>query len=531
MPGFVHFWTLKYQKGQKRKPLLTFLSLSLTLSSREKIFTFLCSKFVLGQLQKSLCLDLDKNPSKMYEVRGLRSKGCPSTNSETRMTEDKQAASGLHSPLTKKISLAVKSETEKLSCYKHSDSHWFLGFLPYERNSAPIFLLYMFILRNFVIIIKSLLMRFFSKLPTSNISDLTLQLKIKGQNIDNVEIRSSFFPAEWFPQSGVQLTWPHAGTDWKDMLDEVTQCYIQIAYEISTEEKLLIVAPDIEDVKTLLSQKLPQKVLNNIIYCQCPTNDTWARDHGFITVFAENKPELLDFHFNGWGEKFPAGLDNAINKNVYDNGILRGEYVDCLDFVLEGGAIESDGRGTLLTTLDCLLHPKRNPCLSQADIEERLKRQLHCHRILWLRHGHLIGDDTDGHIDTLARFCPNNTIIYTQCSDKLDEHFEELNLMEHEIQDLRTTHDEPYTLIALPLPDPIVHNGERLPATYANFLIMNNKVLVPAYNQPHNDEMAIKRIQEAFPKHEIKGINCLPLIKQHGSLHCITMQFPANIIK
>ena len=374
-------------------------------------------------------------------------------------------------------------------------------------------------------------MGLFSKVPTPNITDLTLQLKIRERSGDNIEMASSFFPAEWFPQSGIQLTWPHAGTDWKDILEDVTKCYIKMAFEISTEEKLLIVSPDIASVSSLLSRQLPKRAVENIIYCQCPTNDTWARDHGFITVFTEGRPRLLDFRFNGWGDKFPSALDNAINQHLYHSDLLRGDYVDCLDFVLEGGSIESDGKGTLLTTSDCLLHPKRNPRMSRADIEEKLKRLLHVRRILWLEHGHLAGDDTDGHIDTLARLCPDDTIVYTQCTDKHDEHYGELQLMEQELKELRTLQDMPYRLVSLPLPDPIECDGERLPATYANFLIMNNKVLVPTYNQPHNDEAAIRSIQAVFPRHEIKGIDCRALIRQHGSLHCSTMQFPANIIK
>ncbi len=374
-------------------------------------------------------------------------------------------------------------------------------------------------------------MGIFSKIPATSINDLTLQLKIKESLVDRIERRRSFFPSEWFPQSGVQLTWPHTDTDWRDMLEEVTACYIQMAYEISTDEKLLIVCPDTAPVEELLTQKLPQKALANITFFPCPTNDTWARDHAFVTVINESSPELLDFGFNGWGNKFEAHLDNAINKHLYSSGLLNGNYNDCLDFILEGGSIESDGEGTVLTTSHCLLNKERNPRMSRADIEEKLKDLLHIQRILWLEHGHLCGDDTDGHIDTLARFCPNNTIAYTQCTDQDDEHYTDLHLMEEELRQMRTLQDTPYDLVPLPLPEPIIADGERLPATYANFLITNHKILVPTYRQSDNDETALKALQDIFPKYEVKGIDCCALIRQHGSLHCSTMQYPVSVIK
>ncbi len=373
-------------------------------------------------------------------------------------------------------------------------------------------------------------MRIYSKLPTTNITDLTLQLKIKEKTIDKTERFNRFFPSEWFPQSGMQLTWPHADTDWKDVLSEVTDCYIQLAYEISTDEKLLIVTPHVEEVRNLLIEKLPHKALDNIVYLECPTNDTWARDHGFLTIINDSQPQLLDFGFNGWGNKFEAKLDNAINKRLYESGLVKGEYLDCTDFILEGGSIESDGHGTILTTTNCLLHPQRNPQWNQADIEENLKRLFSVERVLWLRHGHLAGDDTDGHIDTLARFCPNDTIVYTQCTDVADEHYEDLKLMEEELRGLRTKHDEPYRLIALPLPSAIMDNGQRLPATYANFVITNHKILVPTYGQSDNDAVAISTLQKVFPKYEVKGIDSRVLVLQHGSLHCSTMQFPVGVV-
>lgn len=362
--------------------------------------------------------------------------------------------------------------------------------------------------------------------------NLTLELKFEEGNVVKLpKAEGPFLPAEWHPQSGVQLTWPHGNTDWKDVLPEVTACYLRMAYEIASREKLLIVTPEKERVEQLIREKLPADIFQNIIWAECPTNDTWARDHGFITCIDAQGMELLDFQFNGWGKKFAADLDNQINRTLFDRHLVKGNYQDHLDFVLEGGAIESDGEGTLLTTSHCLLAPNRNEPMTQSDIEDYLKKALHVKRVLWLDHGYLAGDDTDSHVDTLARLCPNDTIAYVQCKDSQDEHYEELKLMEAQLQGFRTLEGEPYNLIPLPMADAIYdEDGERLPATYANFLIMNDAVLMPTYNQPANDELALKQLQKAFPKHSVVGIDCRVLIRQHGSLHCCTMQYPHGVL-
>ena len=309
-------------------------------------------------------------------------------------------------------------------------------------------------------------------------------------------------PAEWEPQSGVQLTWPHAATDWAPMLDDIVAVYDEMAREIRKREQLLIVPP--------------------------PSNDTWARDHGFITMVNDKGGvRLLDFQFNGWGEKFPAEIDNTLNRRIYDEGHVQGEYVDHLDFVLEGGSIESDGRGTIFTTSCCLLAPHRNQPLTQQEIEDRLKEWLCADRIVWLNHGSLLGDDTDGHIDTLVRICPDDTLLYTGG----DDDHPDLALMEQELRDLRTLDGQPYRLLRLPLPRPIYDDGDRLPATYANFLVINGAVLVPTYAQPDLDGEAMRIIGEAFPGRDIVGIDCRPVIRQHGSLHCCTMQYPENVLR
>ena len=376
-----------------------------------------------------------------------------------------------------------------------------------------------------------------------------------------MEKKKRRLPAEWEPQSGIMLTWPHDGTDWAPMLSEITETYREIALEISKRERLLIVAPE---------GKAP-----DMLHVVCPTNDTWARDHGFITLVEDllcndsagkgvrsqmvngtsSNCKLLDFRFNGWGEKFEAGLDNAINRCLYDLGVVKGEYEDHLDFVLEGGSIESDGQGTIFTTTSCLLAPHRNQPLTKEQIEERLKEYLGAERVLWIDHGHLAGDDTDGHIDTLVRICPDDTLLYIGCDDPSDEHYDDLLFMEKQLRTFRTLDGRPYRLLKLPLPRPIhssqfiVHSSQlneaqpnnelctvncepdcRLPATYANFLIINGAVLVPTYAQPDLDAEAMRIIGEAFPDRDIIGIDCRSVIRQHGSLHCCTMQFPEGVL-
>ena len=302
-------------------------------------------------------------------------------------------------------------------------------------------------------------------------------------------------PAEWEPQSGVQLTWPHENTDWAYMLSDILQTYEKIAHEISKREPLLVVGP--------------------------PSNDTWARDHAFITLLANSNEEeqehssplLLDFCFNGWGEKFEAVLDNHLNRRIYDEGRVKGQYVDHLDFVLEGGSIESDGRGTIFTTSQCLLAPHRNQPLNKEQIEQRLKEYLHAERIMWIDYGTLTGDDTDGHIDTLVRICPNDTLLYIGCDDPNDEQYAELQLMEQQLRQFRTIDGRPYRLIKLPMPRPIYDaDGQRLPATHANFLVINGAVLCPTYNQPDIDKLALDAIKQAFPDREIVGIDCCAVL-------------------
>lgn len=337
-------------------------------------------------------------------------------------------------------------------------------------------------------------------------------------------------PPEWAEQSAVQLTWPHKDTDWRNCLTAIQSTYIEMADAITRHERLLIVAPDAREVESMIAERLTEEQMKRVTIHQCPTNDTWARDHGFITLTADDgQPTLLDFRFNGWGEKFPADLDNAINRSLHYNGIVGGTYEDLNGFVLEGGSIESDGHGTVLTTSCCLLAPHRNQPMTRPEIEAKLKDALHAERVLWIDHGHLEGDDTDGHIDTLVRTAPDDTLLYIYSDDENDVHYHDLKLMEEQLRTFRTADGKPYRLLRLPMPRPIYDGNDRLPATYANFLVINGAVIYPTYGQPDNDKEAARVIGMAFPGRELIPIDSRTVILQHGSLHCCTMQIPADV--
>lgn len=343
-------------------------------------------------------------------------------------------------------------------------------------------------------------------------------------------------PAEWEPQSGVQLTWPHCDTEWYE-LEKVLECYVEIAYNILRYEKLLIVTRDIEECKADILRISAARNLDinieDILFYESPLNDTWARDHGGISVFGDNGQKYLyDFVFNGWGQKFPSDLDNYITKNIFEQGAFSDDVmgVDMRPYVLEGGSIDSDGCGTMLTTTECLCSKNRNEYLSKEEIEDELCGAFGLERILWLDHGTIIGDDTDSHVDILARFCSPDTIAYMQCTDPDDPHYEPLAAMEKQLQEFRTLDGKPYELIPLPLPEPLYLDDYRLPASYANFLIINGAVLLPGAGSPL-DAVAAERLKTAFPDREIIVIDCRALLSGHGSLHCITMQFPEGYLR
>jgi agmatine deiminase len=335
-------------------------------------------------------------------------------------------------------------------------------------------------------------------------------------------------PAEWEPQSGVILCWPHAKSDWADMLDRVEPCVAEIATAISRFERVLMVAHDASHVRERLTAA--GAVMERVRLIEIPSNDTWARDFGPITVLKGNTPELLDFTFNGWGEKFPAELDNRVSRRLHDAGVLGNHPMRSIEMVLEGGSIDSDGKGTILTTAACLLSPNRNPQLSKDGVEAALRENLGAERILWLHHGRLAGDDTDSHIDILARFAPGDTIIHMQCDDRGDPHYEEMTAMVDELAALTAREGNPYRLVALPWPKGKRNRlGEPVAPSYANFLVIDGAVLVPVYNDDM-DSAAVAAVAGCFPGREAVAIPCSPLIEQGGSLHCMSMQLPAGVL-
>lgn len=338
---------------------------------------------------------------------------------------------------------------------------------------------------------------------------------------------SDFLPPEWAPQSAVMLTWPRADGDFSRHFDAVEDNFVRIAVAISRFEAVHI-------NYGLSPEPLRQRLISagaradRVRIWRVESDDVWARDHGPITVRRDGRWVHLDFAFNGWGGKFEAARDDALTRELAALGAWSAP-VETQDFVLEGGAIEVDGRGTLLTTERCLLAPTRNPHLDKAGIEAFLKPRLGVNRVLWLKHGDLLGDDTDGHIDTVARFCDAHTIAYQACADRRDPHFDDLAEMEQELRAFRDADGQPYRLVGLPLPQAIFdEDGDkrRLPAGYANFLIVDGAVLVPIYGVPQ-DGAALAALRPCFPDREVIGIDCRWLIRQYGSLHCVTMQIPA----
>ncbi|MCK9530696.1 MAG: agmatine deiminase family protein [Gammaproteobacteria bacterium] len=347
----------------------------------------------------------------------------------------------------------------------------------------------------------------------------------------NASRSGQILPAEWAPQSAVMLTWPHVHSDWRDILADVEPVYVAIAREIARRELLLVACHD-EFHRNHVAHRLVNAGvdLSRTRLHLAESNDTWARDHGPLTVLRNGRPVILDFRFNGWGNKYRHDKDDAITARLHGVGVFGATPREPMDLILEGGGIESDGLGTLMTTAHCQLSPERNPEYSREQLNELFARVFGTPRVLWLEHGQLAGDDTDGHIDTLARFCDAETIAYVSCENPADEHYAPLRAMEAELRSFRTADGRPYTLVPLPLPNPHYgDDGRRLPATHANFLIINDAVLVPTYHDVV-DALVLERLRGCFPGREVIGIDCSPLIRQYGSLHCITMQIPAGVV-
>ncbi|RZA18504.1 MAG: agmatine deiminase family protein [Lysobacteraceae bacterium] len=340
------------------------------------------------------------------------------------------------------------------------------------------------------------------------------------------------FPAEWEPQAAILIAWPNSDTDWADRLAEVEETYIALVAAIVRFQRVVICVAD-DDVETYAEMRLRSNRVDmaRVSFVTVPYDDTWLRDSGPISLRDGAGFRLLDFRFTGWGGKFDASDDDQLVQRLAEQRQFLASERHAIDFALEGGAIETDGEGTLLTTWQCL--HERHPEASREELTDKLAGWLRQDRVLWLDHGALEGDDTDAHIDTLARFAPGNAIVFQACDDATDSHYADLKAMADEIAALRTRDGQPYRLFPLPWARPVLDIGEngsrRLAASYANFLIINGAVLMPAYGDAA-DNAAAKVLADAFPDREIVQVPCRPLIWQNGSLHCITMQLPEGLV-
>ena len=335
------------------------------------------------------------------------------------------------------------------------------------------------------------------------------------------------FPAEWEPQSAILIAWPNAQTDWAERLGEVEDTYVALVAAITRFQAVVICAED-EDLQTYAEARLrsARVDMSRVRFVPAEYDDTWLRDSGPITLSDGDNFKLLDFRFTGWGGKYEASRDDRLVGELAGMDLFHDYFVQSINFALEGGAIETDGRGSLLTTWKCL--HERHPQASREELTTKLAGWLKQDRVLWLDHGYLEGDDTDAHIDTLARFAPGDAIVFQACDDPADSHHAELQAMAADIAALRTADGRPYRLFPLPWARPIVDNGRRLAASYANYLIINGAVLIPAYGD-RADDAAAAVLALAYPGRDIVQVPCRPLIWQNGSLHCITMQLPAGL--
>jgi len=340
------------------------------------------------------------------------------------------------------------------------------------------------------------------------------------------------FPAEWENQSAVLIAWPHEDTDWADRLGDVEETYIALVAALVRYTRVVVCVAD-EDVQTYAEARLrsARVDLSRVRFVEVEYDDTWLRDSGPITLRTPDGFRLLDFRFTGWGGKFEASRDDRLIEHLDALHVFRNAERQSIDFALEGGAIDTDGAGTLLTTWQCL--HERHPEVDRDTLGARLAEWLAQDRVLWLDHGYLEGDDTDAHIDTLARFAPDDAIVFQACDDPSDSHYAELRAMGEEIAALRTRDGKPYRLFPLPWAQPIVDGGRRLAASYANFLIIGTDtggaVLMPAYGDPA-DAAAAAVLGQAYPGRDVVQVPCRSLIWQNGSLHCITMQLPEGSI-
>ena len=335
-------------------------------------------------------------------------------------------------------------------------------------------------------------------------------------------------PAEWEPQAGIAIAWPHAGTDWAARLAYVESAYVGLAAAIARFEPLLVCVADAQVRDRARALLAAAGVAGNRLdFVEVDYDDTWLRDSGPLTLRDGDRFRLVDFRFTGWGGKFQGGRDDRLVGSLVERGAFVAAEHRRIDWALEGGAIESDGRGTLLTTWRCL--HQRHPDMTRDAMTARLLDALGADRVLWLEHGYLQGDDTDAHIDTLARFAPDDAIVLQACDDPADPHHAELARMRAEIADLRTAADRPYRLHELPWPRAILDEGRRLAASYANYLVVDGGIIMPSYGDPA-DARAAAVVASAHPGREVVGVDARELIRQNGSVHCLTMQLPRGLL-
>ena len=308
---------------------------------------------------------------------------------------------------------------------------------------------------------------------------------------------------EWEEQELLFISLPHENTDWKPYLEEILASYEELVGAIVPFQKVALICPD-EKILLRFAK------FTNTVSFKIDTNDTWIRDYGLIDVLKNGKIISYDFKFNAWGGKFESFKDDAVNIQITNQ--IKTNLKE-IDFILEGGSVEFNGNGVLMTTSECLLNCNRNSHLNKIQIDAKLKEFFGLKKIIWLDHGFIKGDDTDSHVDTLARFISPDTIAYMVCDDPKDEHFNELNAMKIELEKTG------FKLLPLPLPSAKFYNDRRLCCTYANFIFVNGALIVPTYNDK-NHHVVLERLQSALPDRKIVGVNSLVFVRQNGSLHC-----------
>jgi len=345
---------------------------------------------------------------------------------------------------------------------------------------------------------------------------------------DNSPRRAGYrFPAEWEKHEATWLTWPHKEASWPGKLDTIYAPYCEFIKVVATGEKVRINVND-EAAKAFAISKLREAGadLEQIEFYFNPSNDAWCRDHGpafLINPASEQKKVVVDWDYNAWGNKYPPyELDDVIPTRIGDHFNVP---VFNPGIVMEGGSVEFNGAGTILTSRACLLNKNRNPHLNQEQIEEYLKECYGALQVLWVGDG-IVGDDTDGHIDDITRFVNPNTVLTVIESNPLDENYILLKENLEELKAMRLINGMPLNIIELPMPSPVIHEDTRLPASYANFYIANAAVIVPTFRDV-NDQKALDIIQGVFPDRKVVGIDSTDIIWGLGSFHCLSQQEPA----